>query len=244
MLFRSIVTVDLFGQCADYHKIKEIATNWNLWIIEDACQAIGAEFDHKKAGTFGDITAFSFYPTKNLGAVGDAGAVLTSNGEIANKLISLRQYGWTEKYQVNHKFGINSRLDEIQASYLDFKLQFLDGWNQERLTIAKTYVNSFANLPIKISDEVLKGVCHLFVVQVEDRKDFMEYLKNNGVQTAIHYPIPDHRQPINIDKFSNISLQATEDVVENIVTLPLYPGMGEEKVNHTIQAVRKFYQDK
>ena len=173
-----------------------------------------------------------------------AGAVLTSNGEIANKLISLRQYGWTEKYQVNHKFGINSRLDEIQASYLDFKLQFLDGWNQERLTIAKTYVNSFANLPIKISDEVLKGVCHLFVVQVEDRKDFMEYLKNNGVQTAIHYPIPDHRQPINIDKFSNISLQATEDIVENIVTLPLYPGMGEEKVNHTIQAVRKFYQDK
>ena len=239
-----LIVTHLYGQVVQMNEIIQLSKQYKFKILEDCAQSHGSKFEGKKTGSFGDVAAFSFYPTKNLGAVGDAGAVLTSNEEIANKLISLRQYGWTEKYQVNYKFGINSRLDEIQASFLNFKLQFLEKWNQERLAIAKTYVNNFTQLPIKISDEVLKGVCHLFVVQVENRKDFMEYLKNNGVQTAIHYPIPDHKQPININKFSNISLEATEDIVQNIVTLPLYPGMGEEKVEHTIQTIRKFYQNK
>jgi len=239
-----LIVTHLYGQVAPMNEIIELSKQYKFKILEDCAQSHGSKFEGKKTGSFGDVAAFSFYPTKNLGAVGDAGAILTSSEEIAYKVNSLRQYGWSEKYNVINKFGINSRLDEIQASFLNYKLQFLESWNQERLTIAKTYINNFANLPIKISDEVLKGVCHLFVVQVEDRKEFMEFLKNNGVQTAIHYPIPDHKQTINTNKFSKISLKVTEDIVNNIVTLPLYPGMGEEKVDHTIQTIRKFYLDK
>ena len=239
-----LIVTHLYGQVVPMNEIVELSQQYKFKILEDCAQSHGSKFEGKRTGSIGDIAAFSFYPTKNLGAVGDAGAVLTSNEETANEVRSLRQYGWSEKYNVINKFGINSRLDEIQASFLNYKLQFLDSWNQERLAIAKKYIDNFANLPIKISDEVLKGVCHLFVVQVEDRKEFMEYLKNNGIQTAIHYPIPDHKQLINTNKFNKNSLVVTEDIVQNIVTLPLYPGMGEEKVDHTIKTIRKFYLEK
>lgn len=239
-----VVVTHLYGQIAPMSKILELSKKYNFKILEDCAQSHGAMYKGKKTGSFGDVSAFSFYPTKNLGAVGDAGAVLTSDEGIAERIKALRQYGWSEKYQVSFEFGVNSRLDEIQASFLNYKLQFLDKWNKERIEIATKYFNDLVNLPIRLSEEVLKGVCHLFVAQVSNRTEFIDFLKNKGIQTAIHYPIPDHKQLINRSKFSNVSLRVTEEIVENIVTLPLYPGMVTENIDYVVEVIREFYRKK
>jgi dTDP-4-amino-4,6-dideoxygalactose transaminase len=239
-----LIVTHLYGQVVPMDKILNLSKKYGFKILEDCAQSHGSNYKGQKTGSFGHVSAFSFYPTKNLGAVGDAGAVLTSETEIADRIIALRQYGWTKKYRVDFSFGSNSRLDEIQAAFLNFKLQFLDEWNNERLRIANIYIEKLSDLPIGISNEIIKGVCHLFVIQVEDRQKLIEYLQKKGIQSAIHYPIPDHKQSINAQKFKNLELKNTEKVVQNILTLPLYPGMDETKINYTIKSIREFYKDK
>ncbi len=239
-----LIVTHLYGQVVPMDRIISLSHQYGFKILEDCAQSHGSTYDGKKTGSFGDVSAFSFYPTKNLGAVGDAGAVLTSDTDIAERIFALRQYGWTEKYQVDFSFGTNSRLDEIQAAFLNFKLQFLDKWNSERLRIAKYYIDELSDLPVRISNRILSGVCHLFVIQVEERQKLIENLQQKGIQSAIHYPIPDHKQSINKQRFTNMELKNTEKVIQNILTLPLYPGMAESKIVHTTKSIREFYQNK
>lgn len=159
------------------------------------------------------------------------------------KINNLKQYGWSEKYKVSEKFGINSRLDEIQAAFLTLKLDKLDDLNNERRRIAKKYIKGFEKLPIKISKNYIKGVCHLFVIRVEERDILKKYLQNKGIQTAIHYPILDHLQPAIIKDYGNYSgLEITLKENEKILTLPLYPGISDNAIEKIISSIKEYYK--
>jgi dTDP-3-amino-2,3,6-trideoxy-4-keto-D-glucose/dTDP-3-amino-3,4,6-trideoxy-alpha-D-glucose/dTDP-2,6-dideoxy-D-kanosamine transaminase len=237
---KAVVVTHLYGQVAPILEISQICKSKGIPLLEDCAQAHGAEVSGRKVGSFGDISTFSFYPTKNLGAVGDGGAILTSNHEFAERIISLRQYGWSEKYNVSVENGSNSRLDEIQAAFLIEKMVHLDTWNKQRVEIARTYVEAFNNLDLKTLQKTLSGVAHLFVIQTNIREKLMDHLSKKLVQHAIHYPIPDHRQNIFKDKFKNIHLPVTEISVKKILSLPIYPGMKDSEVDQVISSVISF----
>jgi dTDP-4-amino-4,6-dideoxygalactose transaminase len=237
---KAVVVTHLFGQVAPIQEIVNICKKKSIKVIEDCAQAHGAQVNNQKVGTFGDIATFSFYPTKNLGAVGDGGAVVTNNQDLANKITSLRQYGWSEKYHVDNPFGMNSRLDEIQAAFLTEKLTKLDIWNNERISIANKYFSEFENNKIKLLEGTLRGVVHLFVIIVDNRSELISHLSKNNVQYGIHYPIADHRQKVFKGKFENLTLPVTEDFVEKIISLPVYPGMSSDKIHHVIEVINSF----
>jgi dTDP-4-amino-4,6-dideoxygalactose transaminase len=237
---KAVVATHLFGQVAPIQEIVNICKKKSIKVIEDCAQAHGAQVNDQKVGTFGDIATFSFYPTKNLGAIGDGGAVVTNNQDLANKITSLRQYGWSEKYHVDNPFGMNSRLDEIQAAFLSEKLTKLNIWNKERISIANKYFSEFENIKIKLLEGTLSGVVHLFVIIVENRSELISHLSKNNVQYGIHYPIADHRQKVFKGKFENLTLPVTEDFVEKIISLPVYPGMSSDKVHHVIEVINSF----
>jgi dTDP-4-amino-4,6-dideoxygalactose transaminase len=209
-------------------------------VIEDCAQAHGAQFENQKVGTFGDIATFSFYPTKNLGAIGDGGAVATNQQDLADNINSLRQYGWIRKYHVDKKFGMNSRLDEIQAAFLSEKLKKLDSWNKERISIANKYFSGFESNKIKLLEGTLSGVVHLFVIIADDRSALISHLLKNNIQSGIHYPIVDHRQKVFEGKFDNLVLPVTEHFVGKILSLPVYPGMSSDKIDHVIEVINSF----
>ena len=235
-----LVVTHLYGQVAPIKELLDICIENGIRVLEDCAQAHGAQVDGKKVGSFGDISTFSFYPTKNLGAVGDGGAVLTNNIELAEKVRKIRQYGWGKKYEVEIENGVNSRLDELQAAFLLEKLENLDTWNKQRISIAEQYTKAFTGAKVKVLSNTLEGVAHLFVVLSDNRKELIDHLAKHKIQSAIHYPIADHKQKIFENRFKDIKLPITEDSVGKILSLPIYPGMKQEDINHVITAVTSF----
>jgi dTDP-4-amino-4,6-dideoxygalactose transaminase len=239
---KAIIPVHLYGQCADMDMIMSVAKRYKLFVLEDSCQAHGALYRGRKSGSLGDAAAFSFYPTKNIGAYGDAGMITTNDSGLFEKLRLYRNYGQTDRYSYTLK-GYNSRLDEIQASILRIKLKHISDWNRRRQKIAGIYDSELKEIN-KLSSGLAQGsthVYHLYVIAVDGRDSLQSYLKKNGIETLIHYPVPLHEQQI----FNNITLPATlpntEKQCREILSLPLYPGMAEENVEKVCEAVKKWY---
>jgi len=237
---RAIVPVHLYGRPAAMGAIRDIAAKRGLVIVEDACQAHGAEILDRKAGTIGVAGAFSFYPTKNLGAFGDGGAIVTSEDALADAARRLRQYGWDEHRRA-HAAGVNSRLDELQAAVLRVKLPYLHDEVNRRRTIAARYSQALADADIAIPSDAAGGlhVFHLYVVRCEERTRLAEELARRGVGTAIHYPLAGHQHPAYAGRVRHGSLAATERVVARVLSLPLYPELDDSEVERVIEAVRE-----
>lgn len=231
---KAIIPVHLYGHPADMDPILDIAKKHNLFVIEDACQAHGAEYKGKKVGSIGNAGCFSFYPTKNLGALGDGGAVTTNSPELADKIRILRNGGQKTRYE-HILLGRNSRLDELQAAILTVKLNHLNAWNEKRRQIAKGYKEALAtqDIILPIEESWGKSAYHLFVIRIKDREELIQKLKTEEIQTQIHYPIPAHMQPIYIDK--TIILPVTEKVCREILSLPIYPEL--EHTNEIIHSL-------
>ncbi len=238
---KAIMPVHLYGQLADMEKINAIAKTHGLLVVEDAAQAHGAENNLGiKAGNLSDAAAFSFYPSKNLGALGDAGAVTTNNEDIANCIRLLRNYGSKEKYK-NEIIGCNSRLDELQAAFLSIKLKGLDNENKRRQEVATQYLNGIINEKIILPfyDTTKNHIFHAFVVQVNERKKFTEYLTNNGVGWLIHYPIAPHKQNA-FKKYSELNLPITESIHNTVVSIPMSPVITDAEVKKVIETLNAY----
>ena len=236
---RAIIPVHLYGHPADMEPIMEIAKKYNLYVIEDACQAHGAEYKGKKVGSIGDIGSFSFYPIKNLGAYGDGGIVVTNNEELAEKLRMFRNYGQPQKYY--HDFvGVNSRLDEIQAAVLRVKLKYLDGWNERRIKVARLYNKLLEDSEIVTPNEkeYAKHVYHLYVIRYKNREMLQQHLQKNGIPTQIHYPIPVHKQKAYLNLGFNVHLPATEKICTEILSLPMHPLLHEDEILIIVEGVK------
>ncbi|NOY48894.1 MAG: DegT/DnrJ/EryC1/StrS family aminotransferase [Chlorobi bacterium] len=238
---KAILAVHLYGQLADMKAIVSLAKQHNVLVIEDAAQAHGAvNSDAKRAGNLGDAAGFSFYPSKNLGALGDGGAVTTNDEKLANLIYKLRNYGTSSKY-VNDYIGFNSRLDEIQALFLNIKLKKLDDDNAKRIQIAQQYLSHITSSKVKLPyfSNQQDHVFHQFVVRVEERESFVDYLKNNQVETLIHYPIAPHKQKA-LSKFAHLKLPITEQIHKSVVSIPLSPIMTNVQVNKIIQLLNAY----
>ncbi|MNT25692.1 dTDP-3-amino-3,6-dideoxy-alpha-D-galactopyranose transaminase [compost metagenome] len=210
-------------------------------IVEDCAQAHGARRGGKSAGSFGTIACFSFYPTKNLGALGDGGAIVTNDPDLAERVRQIRQYGWSSKYTVSLPGGRNSRLDELQAAVLREKLPFLDAWNDQRRAIAVQYSAAFSSFDLKLPPSVATDfVSHLYVIRTPERAVLMQALRDQGIASDIHYPIPDHRQPAYGDGAS-LSLPLTEEACDTVMSLPCFPGMTDVEVKRVIAVVTEFF---
>lgn len=239
---KAILAVHLYGQAASMEKIKAIAVKHNLYLVEDCAQSHGAKFKNKTTGTWGDIGCFSFYPTKNIGAFGDAGAIVTDNQEIYEKIKMLRNYGSKIKYQ-NEIMGVNSRLDEIQAALLSVKLSHFYELRRERAKIASRYLDKINNslIQLPLIKENAEHVWHLFVVKTDNREKFQRYLLKNGITTQSHYPIP----PYLSEAYKHLGhslgeYPITEKYAETVVSLPLYEGMIDEEINYVIEIINRF----
>jgi dTDP-4-amino-4,6-dideoxygalactose transaminase len=237
---KAILAVHLYGQCADMDPINEIASREGLLVIEDAAQGHGAAYNNKKAGNLGNAAGFSFYPTKNLGAFGDAGAVTTNNEKLANTLASLRNYGSKEKYQCLFK-GHNSRLDEIQAAILSAKLKNLDREIEKRRIFASLYKSLLSDTDIVLPCEKNYGkhAWHLFVVLINQRDQLQKFLLKQGIETVIHYPYPAHRQKA-YDEWKNLKFPISESISEHILSLPLNTAMNEKEIQQISEIIHIF----
>lgn len=236
---KAVIVTHLYGQLADIEAIMDIANRVGVPVIEDVAQAHGARRGGQQAGTFGALGTFSFYPTKNLGALGDGGAVVTDDEAIAARIGQLRQYGWGRKYRVDVARGRNTRLDEMQAAILREKLPHLDRWNAARRAIAARYNAAFAGLPMTLPASVGEDyVAHLYVVRVDDREGFRETMRGAGIGTDVHYPIADHRQPAYEGWGSGFPLATTEHACDHVVTLPCFPGLADADVERVVAAVQ------
>ena len=237
---KAILPVHLYGQLCDMDQINSIAAKFGLKVIEDSAQSHGALYNGKRSGNLGDASGFSFYPGKNLGALGDGGAITTNDVELATILKALRNYGSHVKYKNLYK-GINSRLDELQAAFLNIKLPVLDSDNQRRREIAENYLTNISNAHIilpRIGNSE-SHVWHCFTVRTANRDAFQSYLTNNGVQTVIHYPIPPHKQPAYTELASE-EYPISEDIHHTIISLPISPVMSNEDVMKVIELVNNF----
>lgn len=238
---KAIMPVHLYGQLAPMNAISEVAKKHALLVIEDAAQAHGAKNKAgKRAGNLGDAAGFSFYPSKNLGALGDGGAVTTNDAKLAAAIKKLRNYGTASKY-VNELLGVNSRLDEIQAAFLSVKLPSLDTDNEQRRSIARRYLSGIKNPKVIVPqwDGSENHVFHLFVVQVKDRTDFIMHLDKNKVAYLIHYPIPPHQQKA-LPEFEGVPFPVTEKIHQQVISLPMSPVMSETQVNRVIQVLNTY----
>ena len=237
---KAIMVVHLYGRAMNMAKVWAIAKKYGLKVIEDSAQAHGAMFDGRRTGNLGDASGFSFYPGKNLGCLGDGGAVTTNDDELAAKVRALRNYGSDVKYHFPYR-GTNSRLDEIQAAWLGVKLPHLDGDNQRRREIAARYCaeikNPLIELPQGPNDESM--VWHVFAVTCPRRDELQKYLTDNGIQTVIHYPIPPHKQPCYA-KWNYRSYPITERIHREILSLPISPVLTNEEVETVIHVVNDF----
>lgn len=241
---KAIIAVHLYGRLCGMDAICNIANKHNLYVIEDAAQAHGAHCRGKKAGSFGIAAGFSFYPGKNLGALGDAGAITTNDPELARKIRALGNYGAFERYHHIYQ-GCNSRLDEIQAAFLLKKLTYLDQWNEERRKIAEEYIQRIDNKKVILPKEEIGNpegnVYHIFPVLCETRDDLQEYLKQKGIGTNIHYPIPIPCQGAYQEKnWDMAQYSVTERICAEELSLPLYPGMSHEEVEYVINSVNNY----
>jgi dTDP-4-amino-4,6-dideoxygalactose transaminase len=237
---RAIMPVHLYGQPADMDPINEVARRHGLKVIEDAAQSHGARYRGRRCGGLGDAAGFSFYPGKNLGALGDGGAITTNDAALAARLRILRNYGSEKKYH-NLLKGFNSRLDELQAAFLRAKLPHLDSWNASRRRIAQRYLDGMAGCGLTLPQvpDWAEPVWHLFVVQVADRAHFQAALDERGVGSLIHYPIPPHLQPAYAEmQLGRGSLPVAEAIHDQVVSLPMWPQMTDAQVDAVIAAVR------
>ncbi len=237
---KAIMVVHLYGQAVQMQKIWDLAKKYNLKVFEDAAQGHGAIYQGKRTGNLSDAAAFSFYPGKNLGCMGDGGAVTTNNEEIYNKIKALANYGSDRKYHHIYK-GLNSRLDEIQAAVLDVKLPHLDDDNNRRREIAKYYRENITNPKIilpQVYDEKAH-VWHIFAVRTQNRNEFQQYLTDNAVQTLIHYPTPPHKQEA-YSEWNNLSLPITEEIHNTIISLPMSPVMTDEEVKKVVEVINAY----
>lgn len=240
---KCVVVTHLYGRLADMDSIQSMCRAAKVPLIEDCAQAHGARRAGRIAGSWGDAACFSFYPTKNLGAFGDGGAVVTNNASVDARFRTLRQYGWTAKYEVTVQGGRNSRLDEMQAAILNLKLPILDEWNAERRRIADRYNNAFktlSRLTLPHVDE--EFVAHLYVLRTDGRDAFRTFLKSKGVPTDVHYPIPDHQQKAYSSARVSGTLRVSEAASARVVSLPCYPGMPEVDIDQVIRAVAEYFR--
>ena len=240
---RVILPVHLFGQPADMRPILDISKKYNLKVIEDACQAHGAEYDGKKVGALGDLGCFSFYPSKNLGAYGDGGMVVTNNPDLADRVWMLRNYGQRKRYYHDIK-GFNSRLDELQAAFLRKKLNHLNQWNQRRRQLAQIYYDNLGGSIVKpIEKDYANHIYHLYVIRCQRREELQGFLSENEIQTLIHYPVPVHFQPAYQDlNLKSGSLPITEKYAAEILSLPMYPELKDDDVLFVADKINDFYR--
>lgn len=239
---KAIIAVHLYGQCANMDPVMEIAKKHNLKVVEDAAQAHGATYKGKKAGALGDIAAFSFYPGKNLGAMGDAGCVTTNDRLLAERVRKLGNYGSIEKY--NHEMkGVNSRLDEMQAAILDVKLKYLDKWNERRNYIANRYLTEIKNdlVTLPYVNENNYHVWHLFVIRINNRDKFQEYLKGLGISTLIHYPKAIHQQKA-YEELNSLDYHLATEFAKSVISLSMYYGLTDEEIEYVIQAINNYHE--
>ena len=237
----AVIVTHLYGQTVQLDKLCAALKSRNIFLIEDCAQAVGAFIGDKRAGSFGDVSAFSFYPTKNLGAIGDAGAVCTSDSMIFERLNKLREYGWSSRYFSEYPLGSNNRIDEIQALVLDTQLNRVDEWNARRRAIWQRY-----NLATKKSGLRLLGsnsqsfVAHLAVIDSTNRDRFMNFMNKSGIDTAIHYPYPDYVQPGLSHKTIHKSLYTTERLCSSVVSIPIFPEMTESEISKVENALGQY----
>jgi len=241
---KAVMPVHLYGQSCEMEAIMKIATIHNLIVIEDNAQSQGATFNGKITGSWGDMNGTSFYPGKNLGALGDAGAVTTNNAELAHKARILRNYGSEKKYY-NECIGFNMRLDECQAAMLSVKLKYLNGWTTQRQKIAEWYNEGLSNAGDVITPVTHKDathVYHVYVIRTQHRNDLQAYLNENGVGTLIHYPIPPHMQ----QAYSHLGLKKgdfpiAEEIANTCLSLPMWPGISKDDVAYVCDTIKKYF---
>lgn len=242
---KAIIPVHLFGQPADMDAIVALAKKYNLKIIEDSCQAHGARYKGKRVGNFGDISAFSFYPSKNLGAYGDGGAIITNNSELAEKIFSLRTYGGRKRdYYLDQ--GFNSRLDTIQAAVLRVKLKYLDESNDARRKNTEIYNELLQGQDMITPSNIdhVQSATHLYVVRTKQRDKLVEYLSERGISTGIHYPVPIHLQPAYKDLgYSQGNCMVAETVAKEIISLPLCPEIHRQEIEYVVTNIIDFYKN-
>jgi dTDP-4-amino-4,6-dideoxygalactose transaminase len=242
-LTKAIVPVHLYGQPAEMDAIIAIGRSHGLRIVEDCAQAVGARYRGRRVGSIGDIACFSFYPTKNLGAIGDGGMVITKNAELASRVRRLRQYGWDDARKT-HEIGVNSRLDPIQAAILGVKLAHLDADNRRRVAIAGRYNQALADLPLTLPfvhrDDA--HVYHLYVVGCEERARLMAHLAADGIGSAIHYPAPVHRHGgyAELVVLPKAGLPVTGEIVDRILSLPIYPELSDADADRVVASIRRY----
>jgi dTDP-4-amino-4,6-dideoxygalactose transaminase len=239
---KAIMVVHLYGRVCWSSELEELAIKYNLKIIEDNAQAIGAKWNGIRTGNLGDAAGFSFYPGKNLGALGDSGAVTTKNSELSSLIRTLANYGSAQKY-INRYLGLNSRLDEIQAAFLSVKIPYVDSEIEQRRVIANYYINNIKNSEIILPDPGLSDehVWHLFVIRTKHRDELQNYLSNNDIQTLIHYPIPFHLQDAyKFLDFQKGSFPLSETIAGTCLSLPIWPGMLQSEIEYIVNIINKF----
>ena len=238
---RAVVPVHLYGQAADLDPILDVARRRGIRVVEDACQAIGARYRGRTVGTFGEIGAFSFFPTKNLGAAGDAGLVTSEDADLAARLRRLRVHGMEPKY-VHHEIGGNFRLDELQAAVLRVKLRRLDGWNADRRRVAELYRRELAGAGVRLAADMVytEPVHHVFPVFTPNRDRLLSALVDSGIGASIHYPVPVHLQPAFADLgYHAGALPVSERLAGETLSLPMYPELDEEAVGRVARTLRR-----
>jgi len=236
--------VHLYGQPAEMDSILKIARKHRLFVVEDACQAHGALYHGKKTGSFGELAAFSFYPGKNLGAYGDAGALVTNKKKIAQKVSMMRNYGQKKKY--DHQFlAWNRRLDNLQAAILRVKLRHLDLWNKKRFENAEVYYGLLSHSPVVIPYILPKArhVFHLYVIQTERRDELQKFLNERGISTGIHYPVPIHLQKAYKSLgYKRGEFPVTEKLSKKILSLPMYPELSRIEIEYVVEQIQEFFR--
>jgi dTDP-4-amino-4,6-dideoxygalactose transaminase len=242
---KAIMPVHLYGQCCEMKEIMSVAQQYNLFVIEDNAQSQGSSHKDQLAGSFGNINGTSFYPGKNLGALGDAGAVTTNDDSLAKRVMILRNYGSQKKYY-NDVIGHNMRLDELQSALLSVKLRYLQEWTKERQQIAHWYdesLNGINKLILPVIADGATHVYHLYVVRTKLRNELQEYLHQKGIGTLIHYPIPPHlQQAYSHLGFKEGDFPIAEEIAKTCLSLPLWPGMKQEQVEFVCETIRSFFK--
>jgi dTDP-4-amino-4,6-dideoxygalactose transaminase len=242
---KAIIPVHLYGQSVDLDKISALCRKHKIHLVEDCAQAHGAFYKDKKVGSFGIINCFSFYPTKNLGAFGDGGAVTTNDRALYEKILQLRNYGQKNRYE-HEVYGLNSRLDEIQAAILSVQLEYLDRNNKTRQELATLYSENLRGLK-EIRLPKLRKKCqpvfHLFVIEAQNRDGLAEYLKSKGIATLIHYPVPIHKQPC-FKEYGRVILPVLEDKIKVILSLPIHPFLTKREIKYICGNIKAFYRIK
>jgi dTDP-4-amino-4,6-dideoxygalactose transaminase len=240
---KALLPVHLYGQPADMAPLMEIALRHHLFVIEDACQAHGAEYQGRKAGSIGHIGCFSFYPTKNLGCYGDGGMVVTSDEELAWRVVLLRNYGQTSRYH-HILVGTNSRLDELQAAILRVKLRWLDWWNEKRRQNAHLYSRLLKGVVVPVERAGSRHIYHQYVIRAPRREELRHWLERNGVMTDVHYPNPIHLTEAYADLgLGRGSLPNTERFAQEIVSLPIHPELTEEEIHRVATLINRFFEE-